>query len=186
SDPHSLSLTYMYELPFGPNKPLLNAPDWRRHVLEGWMVSGITSYSGGDPITLTAAFNNTGNVVDGLYVNAVPGMDAHVANQGPDQWFNPDAFINPDDFTIGNVSRSHPSLLNPTRQNHDLSVTKRIPLASDRAVEFVGTAFNFLNQADWNRPDAEIGSAESPNVNAGKIVGSRGGRVVQLGLRFTF
>ncbi|MCP5114937.1 MAG: hypothetical protein GY953_29245, partial [bacterium] len=186
SDPHTLSLSYMYELPFGPNKPLLNSTDWRRHVLEGWAISGITSYSGGDPIALTAQFNNTGGVVDTLYVNAVPGVEAQVANPGPDQWFNPAAFVNPPDFAIGDVPRSHPSLLNPARQNHDLSVTKRFPLAADRAVEFIGTAFNFLNHADWNQPDAEIGSLESPNVNAGKIVGSRGGRVVQLGLRFTF
>jgi hypothetical protein len=31
-----------------------------------------------------------------------------------------------------------------------------------------------------------IGPATAPNVNAGKIIGSRGGRVIQLGLRFSF
>lgn len=186
SDPHTLSLSYAYELPFGPSKPFLNSADWRRHVLEGWAISGITTYSGGDPITLTAQFNNTGDVVDTVYVNTVPGVDPYVADQGPELWFNPNAFINPPDFSLGNVSRSHPSLLNPSRQNHDLSVTKRFPFASDRAVEFIGTAFNFLNHANWNRPDAEIGSFDSPNVNAGKIIGSRGGRVIQLGLRFSF
>jgi len=77
-------------------------------------------------------------------------------------------------------------LSNPSRQNHDLSLTKRVPLAADRAIEFMGTAFNFINHANWNRPDASIGTLENRNENAGKIVGSRGGRVIQLGLRLTF
>ena len=31
-----------------------------------------------------------------------------------------------------------------------------------------------------------IGPASAPNVDAGKIIGSRGGRVIQFGLRFSF
>ncbi len=186
NNPHTVSLSYMYELPFGPNKQFLNASDWRGYVLGGWAISGITTYSSGNPIQLRAQFNNSGNVLDPLYVNAVPDVDPMVANPGPDGWFNAAAFINPPDFTIGNVARAHPVLRNPSRQNHDLSVTKRLNITSERSLEFMGTAFNFLNHANWNRPDAIIGTAGSPNTNAGKITGSRGGRVIQLGLRLTF
>jgi hypothetical protein len=31
-----------------------------------------------------------------------------------------------------------------------------------------------------------IGPAASPNINAGKIIGSSGGRVLQLGLKVSF
>jgi hypothetical protein len=31
-----------------------------------------------------------------------------------------------------------------------------------------------------------IGPASAPNVNAGKIIGSRGGRVIQVGMRLSF
>ncbi len=186
NDPHQLSLSYMYELPFGPSKALLTANDWRRYFVEGWAISGTSSYSSGTPLRLRAEFNNTGHVVDVLYVNQVPEVEAHVENPSPERWFNPDAFVNPPDFTIGNVSRSHPDLFNPIRQNHDLSVTKRFSIDSSRAVELMATAFNFLNHANWNQPDTRIGSKESPNLNAGRIIGSRGGRVIQLGLRFTF
>jgi len=186
NDPHRLSLTYMYELPFGPNRALLKVGDWKKYLVEGWSISGTTTYSSGDPLSLRAVFNNTGGVVKTLYVNAVPGVDPRVPERGPQRWFNPEAFVNPPDFTIGNVSRTHPQLYNPSRQNHDLAVTKRFPIGADRALEFTGTALNFLNHANWNRPDTEIGTKESPNVNAGRIIGSRGGRVIQLGLRFTF
>jgi hypothetical protein len=48
------------------------------------------------------------------------------------------------------------------------------------------SAFNFINNANWNDPDTRIGTAATPNANAGKIIGSRGQRVIQLGLRFSF
>ena len=184
--PHSFSLRYMYELPFGPGRRYLSSGGWGRTILGGWSISGSTSYASGDPISLRAEFNNTGGVVRELYVNTVSGVDPRVESRGPELWFNPAAFVNPDDFTIGNVSRAHPFLRNPSRQNHDLAMAKRFRLGSEREVEFIGTALNFLNHANWNDPDDSIGSVSSPNSNAGRIIGSRGGRVIQLGLRFSF
>jgi hypothetical protein len=140
----------------------------------------------GDPIALQPLFNNTGGVITSLRVNVVGGVDPHVGGQGPELWFNPLAFDNPVDFSAGNASRTHATLRNPSSQNHDLSVNKRFALASSRTVEFSAIGLNFLNHGNWNDPDAVIGPSFSPNVNAGKIIGSRGGRVIQLGLRFNF
>jgi hypothetical protein len=53
-------------------------------------------------------------------------------------------------------------------------------------VEFSAVGLNFLNHANWTEPDTTIGPASAPNVNAGKIIGSRGGRVIQIGLRYSF
>jgi hypothetical protein len=131
-------------------------------------------------------FNNTGAVISALRVNVVPGVDPAVPDRGPESWFNPAAFDQPPDFTPGNASRTHPSLLTPSNQNHDLSVTKRVAIAADRTLEITAVGFNFLNHANWNDPDTVIGPASAPNVNAGKIIGSRGGRVVQLGMRLSF
>ncbi len=183
--PHRVSVQYMYELPFGPGKSLWTT-GWAGTILGGWAISGTSTYSSGEPLELRARFNNTGGVVRDLYVNAVDGVSAHVPQRGPERWFNANAFVNPPDFTIGNVSRRHPSLRGPSRQNHDLGLAKRFRLSAEREVEFVGTALNFLNHANWNQPDVEIGSLASPNTNAGRIIGSRGGRIMQLGLRFSF
>lgn len=184
--PARFSLSYNYELPFGSNRGLLAFNDWRHYLVDGWSLSGITTFSSGEPLALHPEFNNTGGVVSTLYVNVVPGVDPHVANPGPELWFNPAAFDQPADFTAGNASRTHPSLRAPLSQNHDVSLMKRFSLAADRAVEFSAVGLNFLNHANWMEPDTVIGPASAPNVNAGKIIGSRGGRVVQLGLRFSF
>ncbi len=137
-------------------------------------------------VTLRPEFNNTGGVVRFLRVNAVPGVDPGVPNPGPELFFNPFAFVDPSDFAIGGVSRTHPSLRNPGWNNHDLAVTKRLPLSGERSLELLLQGFNFLNHANWNTPDAVIGPENARNVNAGRIIGSNGGRVVQLGMRFNF
>ena len=184
--PHSVSLTYMYELPIGRGKKLLAWTDWRRHLVDAWSLSGSSSYSSGSPIALSPQFNNTGGVISSLRVNVVPGVDAHVAQPGPDGWFNPAAFDQPADFTLGNASRRHASLRGPASQNHDISLMKRFTLAAGKTLEFNVVGLNFLNHANWNSPDTTIGPAAAPNVNAGKIIGSTGGRVLQLGMKVSF
>lgn len=184
--PHTWSLSCVYELPFGPNKALFSFPDWRRHVVEGWSVSLISTFSSGEPIALRPQFNNTGGVLSTLNVDVVPGVNPRVPRRGPELWFNPLAFAHPADFSMGNASRTHPSLLNPSNQNHDLSLTKRFAVGRDRTLEFTAMGLNFINHANWEDPDTMIGPASAPNVNAGKIIGSRGGRIIQLGLRYSF
>ena len=122
----------------------------------------------------------------GLTVDSVPGINPSVPDPGPNRWFNPAAFDQPPDFTLGNASRTSPTLLNPGNHNLDLSVVKRLGIGPDRSMEMTATAFNFINHGDWNNPDTAIGPASAPNVDAGRIIGSHGGRVVQLGLTFNF
>ena len=184
--PQVVRATYVYELPLGANKPLLSFPDWRRHLFDGWSVSGVASLRTGEPLALRPQYNNTGGVVPALRVNVVPGVNADVANRGPELWFNPVAFDQPADFTLGNGPRTHPYLLTPGFQNYDLTVNKRMTLGTDRALEFSLAGFNFINHANWNDPDTVIGPLDRPNVNAGKIINSFGGRVIQLGLRLSF
>ena len=184
--PQRLQLSYSYELPLGANKPFLTYSDWRHYLVDGWSLSGTASVTSGTPVALRPEFNNTGGVISTLNVNVVPGVNPQVSNPGPSQWFNPAAFDQPADFTLGDASRTSSILSNPGAQNYDLSVSKRVALGTERAVEFNASGFNFLNHANWNDPDPTIGPASAPNFNAGKIIGSRGGRVVQMGLRFSF
>jgi hypothetical protein len=184
--PQYLQFSYIYELPVGANKGLMNYEDWRRHLVTGWSLSGSGSYSAGRPLELEPSFNNTGGVITSLRANAVPGVDPAVPDPTPDLWFNPAAFDQPPDFTLGQLSRTHPSLRGPSAQNFDVSLNKRFAIDADRVLELSAAAFNFTNHANWNDPDTTIGPASAPNANAGKIIGSQGGRVIQLGLRFSF
>ncbi|MGE0882985.1 MAG: hypothetical protein AB7P14_05545 [Blastocatellales bacterium] len=183
---HSMSVSYTYELPFGKGKKFFSEGGMFAYTLGGWSLSGLTSMRGGTPLILRPLFNRTGGVVGNLRVNVVPGVDPTPENQSPEQWFNPAAFAQPEDFMLGDGPRTHPQLREPGYQLHHLSLTKRIELTSDTSLEFVTEAFNFPNHANLNEPDTRIGPESSPNLNAGKIIGSTGGRVMQLGMRILF
>ena len=183
---HHLSLNYLYEFPLGPGKTFRNQGGWVDNVLAGWSLSGVATFRSGTPVMLRPLFDNTGGVAEDLRVNVVPGIDPHVANPTPDQWFNASAFDQPPDFTLGSGPRTHPSLRNPGAQNIDMSLTKRVPVSEDWTLELIVEGFNAFNHANWNIPDPLIGSVDNPNLNAGRIVGSTGGRVIQLGLRLNF
>ncbi len=184
--PQRFSLAYTYELPLGPGKAIETRAGLWAKVLSDWSVSGFTTWLSGDPIALEPLFNNTGGVVPYLRVDAVPGADPHVPEPGPEAWFNAAAFVDPADFALGSVPRTHPTLRNPDYGNHDIAITKRVSLNRHQSVEVLVQGFNFINQGNWNDPDTEIGPEHARNVNAGRIIGSRGGRVVQLGLRYHF
>ncbi|TAM80905.1 MAG: hypothetical protein EPN47_13550 [Acidobacteria bacterium] len=183
--PQSLQFSYNYDLPFGTGKPLLGFVGWGRPIVSGWSVSGMAYWNGGWPLALHPQFNNTGDVLPTLFVDVVPGVDPHVASPGPSQWFNPSAFAQPADFTLGDGPRTVSDLLGPGSNRIDVSVDKRMPVGGT-SVDFNLTAFNFLNHANWNYPDTTIGPASAPNIDAGRIIGSHGGRVIQLGLILSF
>jgi hypothetical protein len=186
STPQYLTLSYVYEFPFGPNQPFLNFSGIRGALVRGWSLSGNAYWNDGTPLAPHPEFNNTGDVLSTLNVNVVPGVSPHVASPGPAEWFNPAAFDQPADFTAGNSSRTVSGLLGPGYNALDVSLGKRLPIGGERALEFSALALNVMNHANWNYPDTMIGSASAPNVDAGRIIGSHGGRVIQLGLKFSF
>ena len=183
---HQVSINYLYEFPLGEGRAFLNQGGWLQGLVGGWSLSGVTFFRSGTPVGLKPLFNNTGHVAEALRVNVVPGIDPHVPHPSASQWFNPAAFDQPPDFTLGNAPRTEPTLRNPGAQNFDMSLTKRIPVTEDWSLELIMEAFNSFNHANLNNPDSLIGSKTNPNLNAGRIIGSSGGRVVQLGLRFSF
>ena len=148
-------------------------------------MSGMAYWNDGRPLGLQAQYNNTGGVLPTVFVNTVPGVDPRVPNPGPSQWFNPAAFDQPPDFTLGDAPRTISNLLGPGANSIDVSLDKRMPVGNT-SFDFNVTAFNFLNHANWNYPDTTIGPASAPNIDAGRIIGSHGGRVIQLGLILSF
>jgi hypothetical protein len=184
--PQSVTFSYVYEFPFGPNQPLLNLSGIRGVLVRGWSLTGNAYWNIGTPLAPHPEFNNTGDILSTLNVNLVPGVNPHVSNPGPSEWYNPAAFDQPPDFTMGDASRTISGLLGPSYYSMDVSLGKRLPIGGERAFEFNALALNVLNHGTWNYPDTMIGSVSEPNVDAGRIIGSHGGRVIQLGMKFSF
>jgi hypothetical protein len=173
---HRAAISFGYELPFGPGKPLLSAGGPAAYVLGGWQVQGIVRVGSGFPLSVTAT-----NVCQcGSYVpqrvNLVsPGNFGILDNPSPDRWFDSTAYSAPAAGTQGNAGRN--TIRGPGTEQVNFSISKRFPVSRAR-VEFRGEVFNLLNHNNFGNPDTNIS-----NSTVGTITSADDGRNLQLGLR---
>ena len=168
--PHVVSLSYTYELPFGPGKTFLNRSGVVGKIVGGWSVSGIQKYQSGRPIHIEYdAFgsSNPYNAQDGFSFrpNIVPGQpfknpDYNPSCSGPVQttagrnpcqfYINPAALVAPPPGQFGDAPNLISALRMPAYLNEDLSLSKRIPLAESVGLQFQANLFNAFNRVVWS------------------------------------
>jgi hypothetical protein len=111
---------------------------------------------------------------------------------GPDQYFDPRAFVLQPAGTLGNLGRG--ALIGPNLRAVDLSVVKntKMPLLGESGVmQLRFEAFNLLNRANFGPPGliAFTGAAdnEQPLAGLGRIRNTvTSARQIQFGLRLRF
>jgi hypothetical protein len=168
--PHVLSLSYTYELPFGPGKALLNRGGIVEKVVGGWSVSGVQKYQSGRPIHIEYdAFgaSNPYNAQDGFSFrpNLVPGqplknpayrsscsgpIPTPVGRNACQFYINPAAFVAPPAGQFGNAPNLFSSLRMPWYLNEDLSISKRFSLTEKADLQFQANFFNAFNRVLWS------------------------------------
>ncbi len=163
------------ELPFGEGKPMLQ-DGIGRHLLGGWLVSGILSARTGRPFTVTQGNNNVGAGATGL-----PNLTGDPQGaETVEQWFNPAAYTRVTSGTFGNAGRNQ--LRGPGWLSVDMSAQRRIDVTSRVNATLRLDVFNLFNRANFGLPDANI-----VNATAGVISNLAGDpRVMQLSLRIAF
>jgi hypothetical protein len=165
--PHVISLSYTYELPFGPQKRFLNHGGVVAKAAGGWSVSGIHQYQSGRPIHIEYdAFGSSNpyfaagdgfsfrpNVVPGqpfknpAYKRSCSGPIQASAGRNPCQFYiNPAAFSIPTSGDFGNAPNLVSALRMPAYVNEDLSVSKRTKLYENVDLQFQANFFNALNR----------------------------------------
>ena len=173
---HRLTASYLWELPFGRGKTLLNHGGIVNLVLGGWQTNGILTVQSGLPFSavLNSSTTNTGT---GSRPNAVgPVTYPHTLQK----WFDPTAFATPAPFTYGNAGRD--TLFGPGRVNWDMSLFKNFVIHEQTRFEFRAEAFNVFNHPQFGLPNPNIGNAQ-----VGAITSTVGNpRQLQMGLRFQF
>jgi hypothetical protein len=181
---HRLSLSYQYDLPFGPGKHFLNGgPAALKKAVGGWHIVGITTLQGGFPLGLTTSVNNTNSYGGG----SRPNSTGHSANLSApvesrlNQYFNVAAFTLPAPYTFGNVAYTLPDVRGPGIVNFDFSLLKDIAITERFKVQFRAEAFNVLNHANFGLPATAIGSA-----SAGVISSASDPRILQVALKLIF
>jgi hypothetical protein len=188
--PHSLKLTWIYELPIGPGKAI-DVGGVLGKIVGGWTLSGIHRYRSGDNlIVFDSRLNGLGypirvDVVPGAEKIIYGGGSADVRNGTP--YLNPQAFATPPLSTRGIPARvgTAPAVLTDARGpgffREDLGIMKRVSFGS-RSVEVRADVINLLNRAGVGNPRTDLA-----DPNFGRIFGPRyGSRQLQLSVRATF
>jgi hypothetical protein len=176
-----------YELPFGPGKRYWRrAGGWREKLGAGWTLSGIQTVQSGFPFTPQLGFNpsNNGDSRNPVRPSWNPAFQGSVVVGGPNQYFNPNAFVVPVSGTYGNVGRD--VLTGPGVANLDISLLKTAALTERVNLQFRAELFNIFNRANFGTPNAVVFASATtvPAPTAGVITTtSTTSRQVQFGLK---
>jgi len=172
---HRMTASYLFELPFGKGKAMMNQNRIADLVLGGWQTNGILTIQSGQPFSAvmqTSTTNGTGSRPDAVGPVTYP--------RTLQRWFDPSAFASPAPYTYGSAARN--SLFGPGRTNWDMSLFKNFVIREQMRFEFRAEAFNVFNHPQFGLPNASIGNAQVGSITS--TVGNP--RQLQMGLRFQF
>ncbi|MEK7405251.1 MAG: hypothetical protein AAB225_09095 [Acidobacteriota bacterium] len=173
----------IWELPFGSGRLVHSGNRVVNSLIGGWQMNSITTIQTGLPLIVRGASNFRANRPNST------GKSAFLENRSIDQWFDTTAFVNPPDFTLGNVGRTIPDVRAPGVINIDLSVLKDTRIRERMKLQFRAEAFNFPNHVDLGFPNASfLPGPDGLNRSStfGTIRSARSPRIVQFGLKLIF
>lgn len=180
-----LRISGIYDLPFGRGRTLgANVGPWVNRLIGGWQLNTVTQWHTGIPLTISGANNFAAS-----RPNFVTGASAKLSHPTIDKWFNTEAFINPPNYTFGNVPRTLPNVRGPNAFNMDISMVKNTSITERLRSEFRVEAFNALNHPVFGLPNTTF-SPGSDGMNQsgtfGTITSATSGREIQFALKLLF
>jgi hypothetical protein len=166
--PQRLVLDGIYELPFGPGKPIAN---WNnpvaRHVIGGWQMNWVVTVQSGAPLSFSSAtriFKSTANP------------------QTIDRWFDVAQFIPQAPFTLNTLSARIADLRAPIMNKWDMTAMKNFRITEGVRVNFRAEFYNAFNHPNFGSPNTTVTSSSFGRITS--TVG--GGRLIQAVMRVVF
>ncbi len=157
----------------------------------GWVLSGITRFSSGMPVTL---YNNDdtsllGSMPNGINNNGVDTPNYSGANlklnrdpRNGRAAFDKSAITMPAVGEMGTARRRF--FYGPGLENFDMALEKKVAIGESRFLLLRVESFNVFNHAQFFGPEAVNGNPDSTNF--GSIVNANAPRQLQLAAKFTF
>jgi hypothetical protein len=113
--PHQLSISYLYELPFGKGKHFLNNNGLLDRVVGGWEIGAIQRYSSGQPVdfgcaTGAAYYQNCFRFTRGPAGSNGFASDTYRKNKNHANIFNQETWFKPAYRPIGTVNANDPGV----------------------------------------------------------------------------
>jgi hypothetical protein len=182
---HNFVVSYRYDLPF---ERIFGA---HKRLTGGWVLSGVSRFGTGFPVTFTNASDNSllGTQPDGVNAYGVdlPDLRPGSLNLNHDPR-NGRAYFNTSLFSLQPLgqpgSAARRLFYGPGVANLDIALAKSVSLGEARSLQFRLETFNTFNHAQFFGPTSVNG--EITGAAFGRVVSVAAPRLVQAAVRVTF
>lgn len=178
---HNFVASYSYTLPVD-RFSLANTKLGAR-VLKGWIVSGITTFATGLPVTMSEGDDNSllGATSDNVDVpDFTPGKILNNTNPRSGlTYFNTSLFSREPLGHLGNSDRRF--FHGPGLNNFDLAVRKDVAITESKQIEVRVEAFNVFNHPQFGGPNGNVNSG-----SFGLVTSANAPRILQVAMKFLF
>jgi hypothetical protein len=167
---HQVSGTYLFELPFGPDKFWVTS-GVASHILEGFSVSGDFRFATGT--WLSPGFEPTSQSIE---CGNTSGLRPNLTGQSPSaggssllHWFNTAAYSAPGNTPgycdyFGNAPRD--SIEGPGTVTNDMALSKTMQLGETRSMEIRANITNVFNTVQYSGVDTTYGTPQFGQVSS--------------------
>lgn len=165
--PHFLSMSGLWELPFGHNKRYMSH-GVASTLLGNWQLNGVIQLRSGQPYNLAvggdpANIDNTTSWVNYARPNIVGNPNP--SHRSINEWFNPAAFTVPVN-SYGDFGRN--ALRTASVYNSDISLFKNFPVGERFVASFRAEFFNVFNIQNYGAPNALVVNCTTPSQCPGE------------------
>ena len=184
---HIIKLNYLYDLP-----RMRNGNALLKGVVDGWQLSGITSFVSGQPLgvgySTTTAVDTTGTPDLGARTVITGSAILPKDQRSFNRYFNTSVFALAPVGTVGTAGRT--VFRGPGVGNWDASMAKSFRIQERVQLRIRVEAYNAFNHTQFNgvNATAQFNPTTGAQTNAafGQITSTRSPRTVQLGARLSF
>ncbi len=164
---HRLIISPLWDLPFGKSKSWATGPLADR-IAGGWNLSPVLSFQTGMPASIWQNNNNAGTLGGIQRPNLVPGADpctSAATTQRLFGWFNPAAFTQAPQFTLGNAPRTLNCRI-AHQFNLDVAVRKNVRIGERSQASFRLEILNATNTPKFLNPEMRFGRGTFGQISA--------------------
>jgi hypothetical protein len=194
--PHFFKLTWIYELPIGPNK-FINVPGLAGKILGGWNLTANHQVRSGNPLSVGGG--GTSNPLGAARPDLVPGQKIVINPDAPINFRGLRggvAYLNRDAFTLppvspggrniiqrlGTVGPRLPNIRGPHYVGEDLAIEKTWQFTESKSFGIRGTFLNPFNRHGRGDPVTDLSSPFFGQITGPQV----GPRNIELSARIAF
>lgn len=185
---HNVNINYTWDIP-GASSVWNSA--FARHVLDGWQLSGITTFMSGAPLGVSLATTDNADIAgggDGVRTVMLANPVLPKGEQTFERFLNTDAFGRPERGTFGNAPKD--VIRGPGINNFDISMLKNIAMPFEgHRLQFRTEFYNAFNHTQFSDVDTAArfdAAGRQVNTRFGQLIAARPPRQIQFSLRYVF